>query len=65
MSMNGGFPPLRYVDTNKHNIKDAKKERYFSAPSTKDLDIKHILASSVVKPMIDFGKNEVEVISSL
>ena len=65
MNMNGGFPPLRYVDTNKHNIKDAKKERYFSAPSTKDLDIKHILASSVEKPMIEFGKNEVEVISSL
>jgi hypothetical protein len=65
MNMNGGFPPLRYVDKNKHNIKDAKKERYYSAPSTNDLDIKHILANSVVKPMIDFGKNEVEIISSL
>lgn len=64
MNMNGGFPPLRYVDTNKNNIKDAKKERYY-APSTKDLDIKHILASNVVKPMIDLGKNEVEIISSL
>jgi len=63
--MNGGFPPLRYVNNDKPNIKDAKKERYFSAPSSKDLDIKHILASNVVKPMIDLGKNEVEVISSL
>ncbi len=63
MNMNGGFPPLRYVE-DKKNIKDAKKERYY-APNVQNLDIKHILSSNVVKPMIDLGKNDVEVISSL
>lgn len=65
MNMNGGFPPLRYVNNDKNNIKDAKKERYYNASSLKDLNIKHILASNVVKPMIDFDKNQVEVINSL
>jgi hypothetical protein len=63
MNMNGGFPPLRYIK-DKNDIKDAKKERYYS-PNVQNLDIKHILSSNVVKPMIDLGKNDVEVISSL
>ncbi len=63
MNMNGGFPPLRYIKE-KNDIKDAKKERYY-APNVQNLDIKHILSSNVVKPMIDLGNKDVEVISSL
>jgi hypothetical protein len=62
MPINAGFPPLSIE--HKKEIKDIKKERAFASKPT-DLDIKHILKSSVIKPMINLNKNEVEVISSL
>lgn len=62
--MNGGFPPLRNIDNHK-DIKHATKDRFFSATINKNLDIKQIFASNVEKPMIDLGKKEVTIISSL
>ena len=61
MSINAGFPPLSIEKTEIRNI---KKERAF-ASNPIDLDIKHILKSSVIKPMININKNEVDVINSL
>lgn len=61
MPINAGFPPLF---TDKKEIKEIKKERAFASKPT-DLDIKHILKSSVSKPMIDINKNDIEVINSL
>lgn len=61
MPINAGFPPL---STDKKEIKEIKKERAFASKPT-DLDIKHILKSSVSKPMIDINKNDIEVINSL
>ncbi len=55
---NGGFPPLK-----KKTIKGKKIERH-SAPKIANVDIKHILSSNVVKPMINLTKNEVDVIDN-
>ena len=56
---NGGFPPLK-----KKTTKGKKIERNFT-PKIANVDIKHILSSNVVKPMINLTKNEVDVIESL
>lgn len=63
MSTNGGFPPIKNIKTNDSK-KDIKKERFFATQS-KQLDIRNILSSSIVKPMIDLNKNEVMIIDSL
>lgn len=55
---NGGFPPL------KKKVKGKKIERHFS-PKVANVDIKHILSSNIVKPMINLTKNEVDVIDTL
>ncbi len=56
---NGGFPPLK-----KKAIKGKKIERHFT-PKIANVDIKHILSSNIVKPMINLTKNEVDVIDTL
>ncbi len=66
MSANGGFPPIKKI-INKSEKKEEiklKKERSYVAP-TQNLDIKHILSSSIIKPMIHVNKNELDVIDSL
>ncbi len=66
MSANGGFPPIKKIidKTEKKEEIQLKKERLYNAPK-ENLDIKHILASSVVKPMIQVNKNELDIIDSL
>ena len=58
MSSNGGFPPLKIIKKNDNN-KELKKERHFKSNNI-NLNIKNILSSSVVKPMIDLNKQPVE-----
>ena len=53
MGTNGGFPPIKYIKKEyKNYYKIIKKERFFS-PNIKELDIKHILSSNVIKQVID------------
>lgn len=55
MSSNGGFPPLKIIKKND------TKERHFKPKNINiNLNIKNILSSSVVKPMIDLNKQSVE-----
>ena len=62
MPANGGFPPIKYIK--KENNKTVKKERFFS-PNVKELNIKEILTSSVIKQMVDFNKTKIDVVDSL
>jgi hypothetical protein len=55
---NGGFPPLK-----KKTNKGKKLERHYS-PKIANVDIKHILSSNTVKPMIELTKNEVDIIDN-
>jgi hypothetical protein len=64
MTANGGFPPIKYIKKEYKNDKTIKKERFFS-PNVKELNIKDILASSVIKQMVDQNKNKIDVIDSL
>ncbi len=58
---NGGFPPLKI----KEHTKTFKKDRHYKS-NIKELNIKNILSQSIVKPMIDLNKPQVEkVIDSL
>lgn len=63
MTANGGFPPIKYIKK-EHYDKTFKKERFFS-PNVKELNIKDILASSVIKQMVDLNKTKIDVIDSL
>ncbi len=63
MSANGGFPPIKLIEK-KETKKDVSKERFF-APLVKNVDIKKILTTNIVKPMIEVQRNEIDVIESL
>lgn len=63
MSSNGGFPPLKLIKDDNKPSKIIKERAYSS--STKNVDIRHILSESIVKPMIELNKNEVNIIDSL
>jgi hypothetical protein len=62
MPANGGFPPIKYIK--KETNKNVKKERFFS-PNVKELNIKDILTSSVIKQMVDFNQTKIDVVDSL
>ncbi len=63
MSANGGFPPIKLIEK-KETKKDITKERFF-APVVNNVDIKKILTTSIVKPMLDVKQNEINVIETL
>jgi hypothetical protein len=63
MSSNGGFPPLKIIKQNSINKERPKKK---DKKNNINLNIKNILSNSVVKPMIDLNKQQVDkVIDSL
>jgi hypothetical protein len=55
---NGGFPPIKYcpanekIDTTQSSV---SKERLFSAPIKKNINIREILKTSDNKPVIDLN----------
>jgi hypothetical protein len=64
--VNGGFPPIKYKNSEK---KETSKERFFSNVSKTNLNIRQILISDInKKSFIDINEknnDELEVIDKL
>jgi len=61
MTSNGGFPPLKIIKKNDNKEKHVKSKKSHKLNNI-NLNIKNILSSSVVKPMIDLNKQSSEII---
>ena len=67
MTINGGFPPIRYSKEEmekKSHIAEGDKERAFATTYSKQLDIRNILTTKKT-PIINLEKKDIEVIDSL
>ena len=64
---NGGFPPIKYCEEKKVKKIDSKKERLFESKSEKDINIREILSSSKMKPIIDLStkKEDIKEVESI
>lgn len=66
MSINGGFPPIKYIKTeqSKQMQPELKKERGFTSPAINQVNIRNILTAKK-EPVINVEKKDIEIIDTI
>ena len=66
MSINGGFPPIKYIKTDKPKEEkpELKKERGFTSSAINQVNIRNILTAKK-DPVINIEKKDIEIIDTI